>query len=35
MVAMLLSVVLMLGCFLGVFTEYGWRVLHLVSMKYP
>lgn len=35
MLAMLLSVVLMLVGFLSVFTEYGWRLLQLVSLKYP
>ena len=35
MLAMLLSVVLMLVGFLSVFTDYGWRLLHLISLKYP
>lgn len=35
MLAMMMSIVLVLVGFLAVFTEYGWRILNLVSMKYP
>ena len=33
--AMMLSIVFALLVFLGAFSEYGWRILTLVGLKYP
>lgn len=35
MLAMMLSIVFAMTLFLAVFTEYGWRILSLVSLEYP
>ena len=35
MASMMLSIVLMMVFFLGIFTEWGWRVLRLIGLEYP
>ena len=35
MLAMMMSIVFAMALFLAVFTEYGWRILSLVSLEYP
>lgn len=33
--AMMLTILFGLLAFIGVFTEYGWRILTLVGLRYP
>jgi Tfp pilus assembly protein PilW len=35
MLAMMLSVLTILGLLTGVLGDYGWRILSLVGLKYP
>ncbi len=35
MLAMMLSVLTILGVLTGVIGDYGWRILSLVGLKYP